>query len=105
MLKARKVSAYYCHSRLRFVYFQDYEKSGVFAAQSQLELRQKQEEDELYATFKREKAKKIEKIEKELETEKERSVKEMIESYEQLKKHRDQESLESEKRKLEVLYR
>lgn len=77
----------------------------MFVAQSELELRQKQEEDELYATFKREKAKKIEKIERELEIEKERSVKEMIDGFEQLKKHRDQESLETEKRKLEVLYR
>jgi len=74
-------------------------------AQSELESRQKREEDELYATFKREKAKKIEKIEKELETEKERSVRDMIDGYEQLKKHKDQESLETEKRKLELLYR
>jgi len=84
---------------------QDYEKTGVFVAQSELESRQKREEDELYATFKREKAKKIEKIEKELETEKERSVRDMIDGYEQLKKHKDQESLETEKRKLELLYR
>jgi hypothetical protein len=77
----------------------------VYAAQSQLEERQKLEEDELYATLKTEKQKKLEKIEKELEIEKERSVREMIEGFEQLKKYKDPETLESEKKKLESHYR
>lgn len=77
----------------------------MYVAQSELEVRQKLEEDELYATLKTEKQKKIERIEKELELEKERSVREMIEEFEKLRKHKDPDTLELEKRKLESHYR
>ena len=86
-------------------YLQDFEQSGIFDAQCVLESRQKKEEDELYATFKRDKEKKIERLEKELLIEKEKSVSEMIEAFEQLKKYKDKDTLEVEKKKLESHYR
>ncbi|KAL4224109.1 hypothetical protein ACF0H5_017563 [Mactra antiquata] len=93
------------NSRTSLGTYQDFEKSGVFVAQSVLEEKQKLEEDELYATLKTEKKTKLERIEKELEIEKERSVREMIDGFEQLKKYKDKETLETEKRKLEAHYR
>lgn len=92
-------------SRTSMGTYQDFEKSGVFVAQSKLEIRQKQEEDELYANFKHVKEMKLKSLEKELEIEKERSVKEMIEEFERLKKFKHQDAFEVEKRKLEAHYR
>ncbi|KAH3889567.1 hypothetical protein DPMN_013626, partial [Dreissena polymorpha] len=88
-------------SRTSLGTYQDYEKSGVFAAQSALETEQKREEDELYATLKRDKEKKLSHIERELEMEKEQSVQEMVDGYEHLKRHKDPATLEAETRKLE----
>lgn len=85
--------------------YKDFEKLGVFDAQTELEESQKREEDELYATFRREKERKVEYLEQELEIEKERSVREMIESFEQLKKVKDKDALEKERKKLEAHYR
>ncbi|XP_052802436.1 hillarin-like isoform X2 [Mya arenaria] len=93
------------NSRTSLGTYQDYERSGIFALQSALESQQKVEEDELYDTIRREKEHKLTSIERELELEKERSVREMVDAFEQLKKHRDDGTLELEKRKLEAHYR
>ena len=45
------------------------------------------------------------KLEQELEIEKERSVKELIEGFEHLKKFKDKAELEKERLRLEALYR
>ena len=77
----------------------------MFDAQSQLEIQQKAEEDQLYATFKEDKEKKMKRLEQELELEKERSVKELIEGFEHLKKFKDKAELERERLRLEAIYR
>ena len=77
----------------------------MFDAQSQLEIQQKAEEDQLYATFKEDKEKKMKRLEQELELEKERSVKELIEGFEHLKKFKDKAELEKERLRLEAIYR
>ena len=87
------------------LWLQDYEESGVFDAQSALELQQKEEEDKLYATFKENREQKMRKLEQELEIEKERSVQELIEGFEHLKKFKDKAELEKERLRLEALYR
>lgn len=85
--------------------YKDYEELGVFNAQSELEKQHKEEEDQLYAAFEEDKENKMKKLLQELEIEKEKSVQELIEGFEHLKKFKDKAELEKERSRLEAIYR
>ena len=87
------------------VLFQDFEKSGVFDAQNDLEQIQKVEEDLLYSTFRRNREKKIKKLEADLQEEQEQSVAELVSSFERIASQMQSESkLAEETKKLEEEY-
>ncbi|KAL3856219.1 hypothetical protein ACJMK2_010996 [Sinanodonta woodiana] len=91
--------------RTSFGTYKDFEESGIFDAQTELERQQKEEEDLLYKQFLEEREKRIQRLESELQIEKDKSVKELIAGFEHLKNMKDKSSLEKETKKLEMLFR
>lgn len=61
---------------------QDFEEHGVFEAQSALELVHREEEDELYKEMYEERKRKLSDLQRELEFERQRTVKELIAFFE-----------------------
>ncbi|XP_014779999.1 hillarin isoform X1 [Octopus bimaculoides] len=101
----------FCHHRdlnvqsRPFATYKDFERSGVFAAQNDLEQIQKVEEDLLYSTFRRNREKKIKKLEADLQQEKEKSVMELVNGFERIvSQNSSQNRLEEETKKLEEEY-
>ncbi|KAJ8312555.1 hypothetical protein KUTeg_009928, partial [Tegillarca granosa] len=83
----------------------DFEVSGVFVAQTQLEKNQKEEEDKLYKQFLEEREKMIKRLEDELRIEKEKNVKDLISDFEKISHKQDRTGLEKETAKLEQHYK
>ncbi|XP_071093705.1 hillarin-like isoform X1 [Haliotis cracherodii] len=85
--------------------YSDYEKCGVFDAQLELEGEQKKEEDELYATLKMERQKKVKRLEEELKVEKDNSVRDLVSTLERFSPQKGKSGLAKETERLEEHYK
>ncbi|KAI8782867.1 hillarin [Biomphalaria glabrata] len=85
--------------------YRDFEESGIFEAQSQLEKVQKAEEDQLYVQIQDERKKKVKRLEDELRAEMERSVRDMVSTFERFSPQKGKTRLQKETEKLEETYR
>ncbi|CAG5120584.1 unnamed protein product, partial [Candidula unifasciata] len=85
--------------------YRDFEQSGIFEAQTQLEKVQKAEEDQLYVQIQEERKKKVKRLEEELRAEMERSVRDMVSTFERFSPQKGKTRLQKETEKLEETYR
>ncbi|XP_059163218.1 hillarin-like [Physella acuta] len=85
--------------------YRDFEESGIFEAQTELEKVQKAEEDQLYLQIQQERKKKVKRLEEELRAEMERSVRDMVSTFERFSPQKGKTRLQKETERLEETYR
>ena len=84
---------------------QDFEKLGVFDAQTELEKIQKVEEDHLYQHIMEKRKRTLRKLDEDLQKEKEKSVKELVVTLERVSPQNNQTGVARETEKLEEHYK
>nr|KAG5713330.1 hypothetical protein BaRGS_007857 [Batillaria attramentaria] len=84
---------------------EDFEDSGVWAAQTELEAVQKAEEDELYAEIRAERQHRLRRLEDELQHEMETTVNDLVTTFERFSPQKGKTKLQRETERIEEQYR